>query len=199
MWPVPLRNSYHLGLLPLVKRFRIRTITFPREGFTPRRLDDRTFRYFSALTNLQELGIDALQISSFMPNIRRYFEHFAPTLRLLALGEPNGSSREILYLIGLFPNLQDFKLCYCIPVKQKESAADPKLTPLFVPPLRGRLILRCFTRDVLVREMITFFGGLRFRYMDLHRVSCVQLLLDACSESLETFRVYPNDFGEDSL
>ena len=200
LWPVPLQNSYHLGLLPLVKRFRFRTGTFPPEGFTPKRLDNRTFRYFSALKNLQELGIDALQVSSFMPDIRRYFGHFAPTLRLLALGEPNGSSREILYFIGLFPYLQDLKICYYLPVKREESVADPKLVPLFVPPLRGRLILRCFTRGRLVEEMITFFGGLRFCYMDLLRVTCVQLLLDACSETLETFRVYPiDDFGEDSF
>jgi len=44
-----------------------------------------------------------------------------------------------------------------------------------------------------VKEMITFFGGLRFRNMDLFRVNCVRLLLDTCADTLETLRVYPTD------
>jgi hypothetical protein len=72
-WPGPLEKSYHLGLLPLVKRFWIRLgmgvgYTF---GFTHQWLGRRTLTYFSALTNLQELGIDNLRVSSFMPNILR--------------------------------------------------------------------------------------------------------------------------------
>ena len=48
-----------------------------------------------------------------------------------------------------------------------------------------------------MKEMIKFFGGLRFRNMDLFRVSCVRLLLDACAETLETLRIYPTDpYGE---
>jgi len=165
-WPRPLRNSYDLGLLPLVKQFRIRTYINP---FTPNNLDGRTLRYFSALTNLRELGIDLLQIPSFMPNIQRYFGHFAPTLRFLALREPRGSSRQILYFIGFFPNLQDLKICYNIPMDVREGTAGVDLTPLSVPPLCGRLTLTCFTREKLVKDMITLFGGLRFRYMDLLR------------------------------
>ena len=106
-WPRPLKNGYKLGLLPLVKRFRIRLGNF-RE-FTPGRLGRRTLRYFSALTNLQELGIDHIQVSSFMPNIQQCFGHFSPTLRFLALKEPNGSCRQTLHFVGLFPNLQDLK------------------------------------------------------------------------------------------
>lgn len=49
-----------------------------------------------------------------------------------------------------------------------------------------------------MKEMITLYGGLRFRYMDLFRVKCVRLLLDACVETLETLRLYPTDpYGED--
>ena len=50
-----------------------------------------------------------------------------------------------------------------------------------------------------MEEMITLFGGLRFRYMDIFRVTCVPLLLDACAETLETLRLYPTDpYGENS-
>ena len=197
-WPGSLRKSYELGLLPLVKRFQIRLQGSRRPAFASDQLNGRTLRYFSALTNLQELGIDYLQIPSFMPNIRRCFGHFAPTLRLLALGEPSGSCRQILYFISLFPNLQDLKLHYPFPKNEQESAADATLVPLSTPPLRGRLILTCFTREDLAKDMIAFFGGLRFRNMDLFRVKCTRLLLDACAETLETLRIYPTDpYGEE--
>ena len=189
-WPTPLRRSYNLGLLSLVKRFRIR-LSFGEFG--PDRLDKRTLRYFSALTNLQELGIDSLQISSYMPNIRQYFGHLSPTLRFLALRDPKGSCRHILYFIGLFPNLQDLRLVYSIEEEEQESTIDADLVPLSIPPLRGRLTLACFTREMLVKEMIDLFGGLRFRCMDLFRVKCTRLLLDACAESLEGLRLYPSD------
>jgi len=196
-WPHPLQNSYELGLLPFVKRFRFRLQSYPYSKFT---LDDLTLRYFSALTHLQELGIDYLQVPDFMPNIQQFFGHFAPTLRFLALKEPGGSSRQILYFIGLFPNLQDLKICYRIPTEIQESMTDAELVPLSIPPLRGRLTLTCFTRGRLMDDMVVLFGGLRFRYMDLFRVNCVRLLLGACAETLETLRLYPTDFsGEEIL
>ena len=193
-WPKPLRDSYNLGLLPLVKQFRYRTVF---GYFTPKTLDRCTLRYFSALTNLQELGIDNLNVPSFMPNIRQYFGHLTQTLRFLALREPIGSSHQILYFIGSFPNLQDLKLCYNYSMGVQEGITDVDLTPLSVPPLCGRLTLICFTKEKLVKDMITLFGGLRFRYMDLFRVKCVRLLLDACADTLEGLRLYPTDpYGE---
>jgi len=195
-WPGPLRNSYRLGLLPLVKRFRIRLFPLYRQKFTPEWLGRRTLRHFSALTNLQELGIDCLQVSAFMPTIRQCFGHFSPTLRSLALKEPDGSSRQILYLIGLFPKLQDLSLNSFL-TDEEESEVDAELTPLSIPPLRGRLTLARFTGENLVKDMITFFGGIHFRRMDLFMVNCVRLLLDACAETLEALRLYPTDpYGE---
>ncbi|KAF9791010.1 hypothetical protein BJ322DRAFT_1104665 [Thelephora terrestris] len=76
-WPTPLRKSYELGLLPLVKRFRIRVQV---HKFAPKNLNQFTLRYFSALTNLQELGIDHLQVSTFMPIIQQCFGHLLPNL-----------------------------------------------------------------------------------------------------------------------
>jgi hypothetical protein len=135
-----------------------------------------------------------------MPTIQQCFGHLSPTLRFLALKEPNGSSRQILYLIGLFPNLQDLKLHYRLPWDEQESTDDASLVPLSSPPLRGWLTLICFPKENLVKDMIAVFGGLRFRHMDLFRVTCVPLLLDACAESLETLRLYPTDpYGEELL
>jgi len=197
-WPRPLQKSYELGLLPLIKRFRIRCCCYPSGKFTPNQLGRHTLCWFSALTNLQELGIDYLQISSFMPKIQECFGHFAPTLRFLALKEPEGSCRQILYLIGLFPNLQDLKLCYPFPTNEQESTANADLVPLSVPPLQGQLTLTCFSREKLVKDMVALFGGLHFCRMDLFRVKCTRLLLHACAETLETLRLYPTDpYGED--
>ncbi|KAF9786180.1 hypothetical protein BJ322DRAFT_1058340, partial [Thelephora terrestris] len=59
-WPGPLEKMYDFGLLRLVKRFRIRH-SYGGRRFTPEDLGGRNLYYFSALENLQELGIDNLQ------------------------------------------------------------------------------------------------------------------------------------------
>ena len=187
MWPRPLKKSYELGLLPLVKQFRI-CLWYSK--FTPKQLNGLTLRYFSALTNLQELGIDSLQVSNFMPTIQQCFGHLSPDLRFLALKDPNGTRRQILYFIGLFANLQDLKLQYSEPTDEPEDTTDPTPVPLSTPPLRGWLRLVRFTKEELVRDMITLFGGLRFRHMDLFEVSCSQLLLNESAKTLETLRLY---------
>ena len=190
MWPRPLKTSYELGLLPFVKRFRI---CLYYSEFTPRQLNWFTLPEFSALTNLRELGIDHLQVSSFMPIIRQCFGHLSSNLRFLALKDPNGTRRQILYFIGLFANLQDLKLQYSKPTDELENTADATLIPLSTPPLRGWLRLVRFTNEDLVRDMVTLFGGLRFRHLDLFEVSCSQLLLNECAETLETLRLYLTD------
>ena len=191
-WPTPLKNMYEFDLLPLVKRFQIRMW---RRGlwFTPDRLDEHNLCYFSALKNLQELGIDDLDVSGFMPDLQRCFGHLSPTLRFLALRQPNGSSRQIVYFIGLFPNLQDLKLHSSTPIDINETLADKTPVPLSSPPLRGRLTLTFFTREQIVKDMITLFGGLRFHHMDLFGVRCLPLLLKRCAKTLDTLRLYPTD------
>jgi hypothetical protein len=128
-----------------------------------------------------------------MPNIQQYFGHLSPNLRFLALARPTGSYREILYFIGLFPNLQDLKFHYDMPWEVQESEDYTTPAPLSVPPLQGRLTLTCFMREKLMKEMINHFGGLRFRSMDLFTVGCVRLLLSACSGTLEILRLYMSD------
>ena len=197
MWPRPLKMSYKLGLLPLVKRFRI---CLWHHTFIPKQIDGLHQRYFSALTNLQELGIDSLQVSTSMPTIRQCFGHLSPSLRFLALKNPNGTHRQILYFIGLFANLQDLKLQYSKPTDEPEDTSDATPIPLSTPPLRGWLRLVRFKKEDLVKDMITLFGGLRFRHMDLFEVSCSQLLLNECAETLETLRLYSaNARGKKSL
>ena len=183
-----------LGLLPLVKKFEVHEARFDDgDVFSPKRFNSDILRQFSALSNVQELGMDRLDIPKFMPRIRRYFGHFLPTVRSLTLREPEGSRRQIIYFIGLFQHLEDLKLLYYWTDSQEEPVDDLTLVPLFAPPLRGRLTMTCSTWVGLLEDMIDLFGGIRFRYMDLYYVNGMQLLLDACAETLETLRLYPTD------
>ena len=188
---------HRLGLLPLVKKFHVCKRSLYRiDIFSPKRLDYSTLRYFLALTNVQELGIDHLDIPSFMPKIQKYFGHFLPTVRSLSLRAPNGSARQIVYFIGLFERLQDLKLLHddtFPPMEYPELADDQTLIPSFAPPLRGRLTMTSFTRVGILKDMIALFGGIRFRHMDLFDVDGAWLLLGACAQTLETLRLYPSD------
>ena len=191
-WPKPLQGSYELGLLGLVKRFSILDrFSCLIASFTPERLDGCNLRYFSALVNLRELRIEGLQLPGFIPNIGRCFGHLAPRLESLALSTPDASCRQILYLIGHFPRLQNFELRGLgLTVEDKTSLALV-LPP--TPPLCGRLTLKCLAGEKFARDIIAFSGGLRFRCLCLEYTDCALRILDACVETLETLRLCPDD------
>ncbi|KAF9642564.1 hypothetical protein BDM02DRAFT_3193019 [Thelephora ganbajun] len=158
-WPKPLREANKLGLLPLVKKFQIHREDHRNlSKFSTKRLNCCTLRHFSALTNVQELGLDYLDIPSFIPGIQR-----------LALREPKGSRRQILYFIGLFQHLDNLKLLY------------------------RRLTMTRFGGVGLFKDMIQLFGGIRLRDMSLFEVGGMRLLLGACAKTSETLRLYPTD------
>jgi len=193
-WPKPLQEASKLGLLPLVKKFRVRVGFSDTAMFSRKRFNWRTLRQFSALRSVQELAIDYLDIPSFMPRIRRYFGHFSLTVQSLALRKPRGTSRQIVFFIGLFQHLEDLKLLYDVIYPQGEQANDRTLVPSFIPPLRGQLAITCFRRNVdLLKDMIDLFGGIRFRCMDIFNVKGTRLLLGACADTLETLRLCPTD------
>ena len=192
MWPYPLCHMHRLGLLPLVKKLQVCEGSFSKHpSFTPQRLNCHTLRHFFALTNVQELEIDNLNIPRFMPRIRQYFKNFLPTLQSLALKEPKGSCQQVLYFVGLFQHLENLKLRYKPYNYQQEPAGNLKLTPLFAPPLRGRLTMTGVLNVNLLKDMVQLFEGIRFRYMDLFDVEGVWLWIGACTETLETLRLYP--------
>ena len=134
-----------------------------------------------------------LDIPSFMPKIQRHFIHFLPTLRCLALKEPEGSDRQIVYFIGLFQHLEDLKLVHDGTRFHEELAENLTLIPPFIPPLRRLLIVTDFTRADLCNDMIDLFGGIRFRYMALLNVNEMRFLLGACAKLLEVVTSYPDD------
>ena len=193
IWPKPLQNAHKLGLLPLVQKFQV----YRRDPknfleFSPERFNHRTLRQFLALTNVQELVIDCLDIPGFMPNIQLHFSHFFPTLRSLTMGEPKGSRRQVIYFIGLFQHLEDLEILYDKAGPEERPEDDLTLVPSFVPPLRGRLAMHSTSVDLL-KDMIGLFRGIRSCYLDISNVDGTPLLLDACAETLETLRLHPSD------
>ena len=106
VWPRPLRDMHKFGLLPLIKKFHVRGKDYHVNGFSPRLFDYHIMRHWlPSLTNVQELGIEYLNIPEFMSTIPRYFGHLLPTVRSLALRAPKGSRRQIICFIGLFQHL----------------------------------------------------------------------------------------------
>lgn len=187
-----LQHKYDLGLLPLVRVLRVRACDYSSVGRSLAPSNHHTLHQFSALTNVRELWIDFLDIPEFMPRINQCFGHFLPTVRSLGLGEPKGSRRHIIYFIGLFEHLENLSLTYSGVRFQEELSNDLTLVPGFHPPLNGWLKMMCVRRVELVEDMIDLLG-VRFRYMNLFNVNGMQLLLDACAETLELLRLYPTD------
>jgi hypothetical protein len=192
-WPNPICHMHTLGLLPLVKKLHIQ-YNVHRRSAVPPKFHRRTLRKFSALTSLQELGIEFLDISKSILGLQRHSRHFLPTVRSLALRSPKGSHRQIIYFIGMFQHLEDLKLIFArSEYEEGVPVGDMTLIPPFAPPLRGRLTVSLSGGLELLEDMIELFGGIRFRSMDLFGVNGTQLLLDACVETLERLRLYQTD------
>ena len=192
-WPNPIRSMHTLGLLPSAKKVQIHS-GYLGDNFSPSLLGWRVLRHFSALTNVQELEIDHLDIPNFVPRIQRCFGHFLPTVRSLSLKAPEGSSRQIVYFVGWFQNLEDLSLRDINAYHHGgEPSGGKKLIPRFSPPLRGRLTIWHVNRDSVVRDMIDLFEGIRFDYMDVFNSTAVPSLLCACAKTLRVVRLHPND------
>jgi len=183
----PLQKLGKMRLLPFVTRLRI-VLNFAGPD-PPRTIATRSAPvHFSALTNIEELTIEVLDFRDLAPQIELYFGHFAPKLRSLALNHPRGARRDLLFFIGLFPNLDDLKITY--------NGTDERIpvhssVPQSVPSVRGCLALRSFGGGRFLRELSELCGGLRFHSVDLVGAEGARLLLDACADTLETLRVHP--------
>jgi hypothetical protein len=188
-WPKPLLKAHEFHLLPCIKRFSI--LITDTNGFTRRRFGGGQNLYcFSALRSLQELRIDDLRLSGFMPNIKKYFGHF-PTLRSLTLRQPKASCRQLLYFIGLFPDLQDLKLLIFDPAKEDKTTDKSALVPPSKPPLGGWLTLISYNGVEFVNEMIAFYGKLPFHRVNISHSDweCAQRVVNGCAKTLETWEL----------
>ena len=194
------RKLAKAGLLPLVKRLWI------QQNFTlwflPTRPNAQRLACFSMLKNVQELGIDSLDLHVFTstPQAQLSFGQFATRLRSLTLRWPRGARRELIYFLGLFPNLDDLKLTsdWCLTQKAPPGAVS---VPRSAPPLRGGLVLAhwAYGKDFL-RDLSALSGGLRFHHavMTGMEPEYARFLLDRCAESLKTLRICVSDLDRTS-
>jgi hypothetical protein len=188
-WPKPLLKANEFHSLPYIKRLSIHI--HDANGFTRKRFGDwRNLHCFSALKNLQELKIDDFRLSNFMPDIKKYFGHF-PTLRSLTLRQPKASCRQLLYFIGLFPELQDLKLSKFRPTKEDWTTDKSALIPPSKPPLGGWLTLMSYNGEEFVNEMTALYGKLSFRHVNISHSDweCAQEVLGGCAKTLETWEL----------
>src|SRR5579872_5897413 len=63
-------------------------------------------------------------------------------------------------------------------------------TPPFVPPLRGRLVLRRLKSTDFFHDMVRLFGVVSFNGMDLFEVDETRFVLNACVNTLQTLALY---------
>jgi hypothetical protein len=192
----PLSKLHELGITPLVREIRVWQSNGLRPWFVPRAFGRREFRYFSAFTNIQRLKLEKMDIFSFMPEVERYFGQFSSTLRSIALFAPRCTPRQLSYFLSLFSNLDDIEVRGFFPPVLLPQAITPDtdLVPISAPKLRGQLVVASFREVETWKDLIASSNGLRFRAMDLRSVGdCAPILLDACSETLETLRFFPVD------
>ena len=194
-WTESLQRRSDLDLLRFAKRFSSQSQTgFGGTAVTPKHIT--SLNHFSQLKNLRELRIDGLTVTDFVPNINKYFGHFAPNLRSLTLRAPVGTCRELLYFIKVFENIQDIKLCSPTLIGEHPASLKLDLNPVPSPP-RGWLTLQSDVGEKLVGEMIALYGGLHFRHVSFSMVPArvSRTLLEACGKTLETLEL--DETGED--
>ena len=180
-----------LGLLPFVEKLQVRL------AVVPAMFDSRNMQYFHAMVNLQELWFAGPDFSKFPAGFGEYLGHFSPTLRSVALSRPNGTRRQLLNLLRLFPKLEDITIDHYADRPEAYEPFDSQLVPIR-GRLRGRLSLKMFGEEGLLRDIIVAFEGMRFTYMELHVAQGKHLLLEACADTLETLRIYPRDIYDPS-
>ena len=188
-----LSELHEFGLIPLVRQIRVEQ-SRGWGWFVPWALNDLHLCYFSAFTNVHTLRLQDLGIHNFIPGIERYFEHFSPTLRSIALSDPRCTPQQLSHFLSLFTNLDNIEIQNTYTYIPDKSIPDTELVPFSVPKLRGWLLLGDVSWAETWTNLITLCGSLRFRYMDLRwSGSCTPTLLEACAETLETVRFDTTD------
>ena len=181
--PLPVLDK--LGLLPFVKKVQFKSDVFNKTWVKPQIFNSHSLRNFSTLVGIQDLMIDDLDLSNFKKGAEKYFGHLSPTLRSVALNCPSGPLRQLLGFLRLFPKLDDIRI---ITYEASGKAGGKPDTPRW-ELLRGKLTLSNFLEKTVLEKLIAAFGRIRFTSMNLTDVLETQLLLNACTETLQTLRL----------
>ena len=187
----PLPALAELGLLPLVKKVQFRSHASNNPWVTPTLFDPRSLHDFSALAHVHDLTIEDLYFPFFKKGVEKYFGHLSPTLRSVALTRPRCHPRQLLDFLRLFPRLDNVKIVNYGAMVKRRATPDTPHVPI-VGPFRGKLTIINLLEEGVLRDFVNASGRVRFISMDLNDVPEMQLLLDACAETLETLRIYPN-------
>ena len=191
-----LSKLHELGLIPLVAEVRVFQSNDACPWFAPRAFSPRDLRYFSTFANVQKLKLDRVDISNFIPEVERYFGQFSATLQSIALIAPRCTPRQLSHFLSHFPNLDNLEIRVYFPPSPLSLPAipDTELVPITTSKLRGQLVLASFREVKVWKDLITSCGGLQFHTTVLRNVAnCAPVILEACSETLETLRFFPTD------
>lgn len=190
----PLSKLHELGLIPLVKEIQVMQRGSIDCWFTPHAFSHLDLHHFSAFAKVHTLKLQHVQIFRFISDLERYFGHFSPTLRSLALYDPCCTPRHLSHFLSLFPNLDDVEIRNPRAYAPNRPTFDTGLIPFSAPSLRGRLALYQFNWAETWTDLIASCGGVRFRHVVLcGSGSCASVLLGACTETLETLRFNARD------
>ena len=138
----PLSKLQGLGIIPLVREVRV-VCSYECRWFKPQAFSRQDLCYFSAFANVRKLTLDKVNISSFMPEIGRYFGQFSATLRSIGLIAPCCyTPRELSYFLSLFSNLDDIEIRYLFSpsLLLNPPIPDTELVPISAQKLRGQLV-----------------------------------------------------------
>ena len=103
----------------------------------------------------------------------------------------SGTRRQLLYFLGLFPNLDDLRLIRSN--ASQLSSQDPVPAPQSASLLQGKLTPNSFNGEVCLRDLSNLTGSLRFRYMDMREAGGASPPLKTRGDTFEILRTYPTD------
>ena len=186
----PLEFLHKLDLLKFVKEVQFEKAMFGTPWLVPAIFDPESLQYFCELKNLQDLTIADLDFSHFPMGVGKYWGHFSPTLRSMALISPRGTRRQLLDFMRLFPKLDHVKISNYRGGGGEYKAVGTPLVPT-EGGLRGGLTLKNFGDEGLLKDMAVVYGGMRFSFMDLDDVQGVRFVLETCADTLEAVRIHP--------
>ena len=138
--------------------------------------------YLRSITNLHTLTLSPFLIHSFIPVFNECFRMFTNTLRHLDIRNIYGTGEQLLYVISLFPLLEDLTVFSPTVAVGHPRDRSPAVTQS--PPFRGTLFLVRVDSRELFEGLRALPGGLHFRSLYLFQCEDSQVVLDACSHTV---------------
>ena len=179
-----LHYTRHLALIPT-------NITGPH--YNPRDIQ-RYLPHLRSITHLHTLTLFHFHLTPFTPVFDKHFGMFTSTLRYLDIRYPDGTERELLYIVSQFSLLEDLTIVslpgQIVPYLRHPI---PKITQS--PPLGGNLALARGCLTELPDGLAAFPGGLNFRSLELSGCKRPQALLAACGRTATSVSYF---FGSDA-